>query len=300
MIIMNSNSRKNIWQSVTAAFIVFLLITVPASWLPVLASPEEKPLNDQITSSEHLYPDQNLKPNSQTPILSQTPSTRTYLSHLATPSDIQSLKSTLGVRDPEKNYNLIINGFGTGAAPPTEEEYNSLIGELSIITGVIDPPTATSIDLSQDPYFPTVGNQGSQGSCTAWSVAYYANSYAQAKDNNWTDASTGNPDHLMSPAWTYNKANGGQDTGSMQFTNMKLIQTVGNANLSSMPYNQFDHISWGTEEAWRSAPEFRIGSIDSTASHRTNRSKSSRMEGSGAQGTSEWIGGGSPSSRIPP
>ncbi|TET91696.1 MAG: hypothetical protein E3J35_01270, partial [Methanomassiliicoccales archaeon] len=205
---------------------------------------------------------------------SQTPPTRTYLSHLATESDIQSLRSTLGIRDPDENYNMIINGFGTGAAPPTEEEYNSLIGQLSIITGVIDPPTATSIDLSQDPYFPTVGNQGSQGSCTAWSVAYYANSYAQAKDNNWTDASTGNPDHLMSPAWTYNKANGGQDTGSMQFTNMKLIQTVGNANLSSMPYNQFDHISWGTEGAWRSASEFRIGSIDSTAPWNTNVIKS--------------------------
>lgn len=274
---MNSNSRKNIWQSAIAVLIVFLLVTVPASWLPVLASPEAKPLSDQTPNPEHLYPDQNLKPNSQ--ILdneksSAYPPTKTYLSHFATPSDIQLLKSTLGVRDPDRNYNLIIDGHGTGAAPPTEEEYNSLIGELPIVTGIIDPPIMASLDLSQDPYFPPVGDQGLQGSCTAWSVAYYANGYAQAKDKDWTDASTGNPDHLMSPAWTYNKANGGQDTGSMQYTNMKVIQTVGNANLSSMPYNEFDYTSWGTEEAWRSAPEFRIGSIASTAPWNTNVLKS--------------------------
>ncbi len=197
-----------------------------------------------------------------------------YSSHLATKADVDALKARIGVRDPNKNYNVIVDGFGTGAAPPTEEEWDSLLGNLVIVNGVSDPPQPMSIDISQSPYFPAVGNQEQQGSCTAWSVAYYANGYLQAKDKEWTDASTGNPDHLMSPAWTYNKANGGQDGGSWKIANLNVLQSVGNAVWSTMPYDQNDYTSWGSEAAWRSAPEFRIDSIESTDSSNTQVIKS--------------------------
>jgi hypothetical protein len=74
---------------------------------------------------------------------------------------------------------------------------------------------------------------------------------------NWTDASTGNNDHLMSPAFVYNKANAGFDSGSSLSGNMNVIRTVGNAIWSEMPYDDGDPISWGDEGAWRSAPQFR-------------------------------------------
>ena len=207
------------------------------------------------------------------------PATREYSYHLATEEDIDALRLKTGVREPGRNYNLIVNGHGTGAAPPTEEELTSLIGELKIVEGVSDPPLEASMDLSQDAYFPPVGHQGNQGSCTAWSVSYYANGYLQAKDKNWTDASSGNPDHLMSPAWVYNKVNHGVDSGSSKVNNMELIQSVGNAVWSTMPYDQNDHTSWGDEGAWRSAPEYRIGTYESTDSSNTNIIKSWINEG---------------------
>lgn len=204
----------------------------------------------------------------------ELPRAEKYSSHLATKADVDALKAEMGVRDPNKNYNVIVDGFGTGAAPPTEEGWDSLLGNLVIVDGVSDPPQPMSIDISQSPYFPVVGNQGQQGSCTAWSVAYYANGYLQAKDKNWADASIGNPDQLMSPAWAYNKANGGQDGGSWKIDNLNVLQSVGNAVWSTMPYDQNDHTSWGSEAAWRSAPEFRIDSIESTDSSNTQVIKS--------------------------
>lgn len=207
------------------------------------------------------------------------PATREYSYHLATEEDIDDLRLKTGVREPGRDYNLIVNGHGTGAAPPTEEELTSLIGKLKIVEGVSDPPPRASMDLSQDAYFPPVGDQGLQGSCTAWSVSYYANGYLQAKDKNWTDASSGNEDHLMSPAWVYNKVNHGYDSGSSKVYNMDLIQSVGNAVWSTMPYDQDDHTSWGDEGAWRSAPEYRIGAYESTDSSNTNVIKSWVDEG---------------------
>jgi hypothetical protein len=186
----------------------------------------------------------------------QSDSAFQYESHAATAEDIEMLKAEFGVRDPQKNYNVLYDGFGTGLAPPTEAEWQGMVG-ITHVDDVNEPMLEPMVDHSQEPYFPRVRSQQSQGSCSAWSVAYYINGYNQAKDMNWTDASTGNNDHLMSPAFVYNKANSGFDSGSWPSGNMEVIKTVGNSIWTEMPYNQNDPISWGDEGAWRSAPQFR-------------------------------------------
>jgi hypothetical protein len=177
-----------------------------------------------------------------------------------TESEMQALRAEWGVREPGKDYNLLVDGHGTGLAPPTEEEWASMVGRTKVVEGA-DPATSnlpTSYDLSSQPFFPKVGNQGSQGSCSAWAATYYAYGYLEAMDNNWSDAQLGsNPAHLMSPAWTYNRVNGGVDNGSWMAENLQVIVDWGVASLATMPYSQTDLVSWGGQEAFREAPLHR-------------------------------------------
>jgi hypothetical protein len=178
-------------------------------------------------------------------------------------NEIDQMKNRYGVFDSNRNYNVMYDGFGTGLAPPSEEEYEVMLGSLFIVDTIVSPmPLFDSYDLSTDPCFPVVGNQGNQGSCAAWAATYYANGYIQAKNNNWSFASTGDTTQLLSPAWTFNKCNDGSSgSGSFPATNGFIMREVGACRWNHMPYNVSDYISWGNESAWRDAPVYRINEV---------------------------------------
>ncbi|MEJ5293528.1 MAG: PKD domain-containing protein [Candidatus Methanosuratincola sp.] len=183
-----------------------------------------------------------------------------YFYHAMTLGELQLLRDRFGTFDPAKGYNLLVGGHGTGLAPPDEEGWAALLGSV-VIDYALPPPGATlpsSRLLELDPYFPLIGDQGVQGSCAAWASVYYAGTYLQARIHGWTDVKT-NPYHVMSPAWTYNKINGGSDSGSFCDRNMRLVTEIGSASMATMPYNQYDFLSWGGEPAWREAPLYRAG-----------------------------------------
>ena len=186
-----------------------------------------------------------------------------YESYKITESMLKVMEDKMGFRDPHKNYNVIIDGHGTGLAPPTKEEYNFILKHATYVKGVKGYRSKGSVDLSKTPYFPPIGNQGQQGSCAAWATSYYDNTYHQAKVHNWTDLND-NYHHIMSPAWTYNKVNGGADQGSTFLGNYELMETIGDASLATMPYSDSDYVSWGSEAAWREAPIGRIQGIQIT------------------------------------
>ena len=190
------------------------------------------------------------------------------ISYVVEPTNYKILyymEKSMGFRDPSKNYNIIIDGHGTGLAPPTVDEYAFLLEHGKYVRTVRNYRSKGSADLSTSPYFPPVGDQGSQGSCAAWATAYYDNTFYQARVHNWTDTHNGtNGHHLMSPAWTYNKANGGSDGGSSFIGNYMVMNTIGTASLATMPYNPSDYTSWGNELAWREAPVGRIPDIEYT------------------------------------
>lgn len=119
-------------------------------------------------------------------------------------------------------------------------------------------------DLSKEPWFPPIRSQGSQSSCAAWAVTYYCYGYMEAKDNNWTDAWLGNSAHLMSPAWTYNKVNGGVDGGSSLSTNALILTHFGCASMATMSYSSSDYIGYGAPPAWNEAPYHRISGYYAT------------------------------------
>ena len=150
----------------------------------------------------------------------------------------------------------IIDGHATGFKLPSKKELPAMIGKKMIVdVKNSHREEVSSVRWDLDPHFPPVGEQGMQGSCVAWAVSYYQNGFLQRRIYNWTDAS---PAHLMSPAWTYPKVNGGSDSGSMFETNAEVIKTIGGATWANMSYYPFDFISWGNESAWRDAPKHRI------------------------------------------
>ncbi len=177
-----------------------------------------------------------------------------YLAEHITKEKIEEMKKDGLFEETKRNYNDIIDGHGTGYSKPTEEELDSLMGKISLLGLVSDYKRGykATADISTEIYFPIVGDQGLQGSCTSWANVYYAFGYLEAKDYGW-DASSGNTDYLLSPAWSYNKI-AAFDYGSMPVETAELIKEWGVATLSAMPYNDMDVNSWGNEAAWREAP----------------------------------------------
>jgi len=108
------------------------------------------------------------------------------------------------------------------------------------------------VDLSDE--VPPIGNQGDQGSCLGWAVAYYHRSQLEYRERHW-DLTDRN--HQFSPAFTYNQVNGGADNGSYFVDHMALIKEQGCASMADCPYNQNDCITWPSESAYSHALPFR-------------------------------------------
>jgi C1A family cysteine protease len=150
-----------------------------------------------------------------------------------------------------------VDGYATGLVAPTASEAQRAAGRVLVVDSVAVPealaPSDSTIYTSQ--CFPTVGNQMQQGSCAAWAATYYAYGYQEAADRGWSQASQGDQAQLMSAAWTYNKVTRG--SGSWMYDNFMVLRDWGGATLSTMPYNDKDSISQGSEAAWREAPAHR-------------------------------------------
>ena len=176
--------------------------------------------------------------------------------------DLESMMSAVGVRDPLANYNVLVDGMGTGLAPPTADEWDLFLSTAMLDGGAQEyqVPTASSLDLSAEVYFPQVRSQGGEGSCAAWALTYYNYGYIEARDQGWTQAKSGNNTQLLSPSWTYNKVNGVTHEGSSYSENARMIQQLGVATWDTFPYVDTDDQGFGGETAWRSAPAHRISS----------------------------------------
>lgn len=94
-------------------------------------------------------------------------------------------------------------------------------------------PLPDRVDLSSR--FPTPGNQGRQGSCTAWAVAYGARSYYDGL----VQGQALEPRSAFSPAYIYNqiRANSSDcSAGSSIEKALNLLKTQGVARIEDFPY----------------------------------------------------------------
>ncbi len=173
--------------------------------------------------------------------------------------DIAKLRAAAEMMPSSSDTFAVIDGHGTGLVAPSTGYLETLEGTQMVLdeSAYSLETLPTSIDLSTRSTFPIVGDQAAQGSCSAWAGTYYAYGFLEAEDNDWTDASLGNPEHLISPAWTYNMVNGGRDSGSWVDLNMDVIRDWGVATMATMPYDDADYASWGSEDAFREAPLHR-------------------------------------------
>ena len=108
------------------------------------------------------------------------------------------------------------------------------------------------VDLTDE--MPPTGDQGHQGSCASWSIAYYHRTQLEYRERHWdlTD-----PNHQFSPAFAYNQVNRGGDNGSGFGDNMPLICEQGCASLADCPYDYTDYTTWPSESAYSHAIPFR-------------------------------------------
>ncbi len=123
-------------------------------------------------------------------------------------------------------------------------------------------PMATA-DISTN--MPPVGDQGTQGSCTAWATGYYYKTYQEWQERTWDVSTT---DHQFSPAFIYNQINGGEDSGSSISGALTLFSEKGCATLADVPYAAADFKSWPSEYAggaqiWLDSIPYRAESYSS-------------------------------------
>ncbi len=188
-----------------------------------------------------------------------------------TKNEFESLVQYFGIYDVHTDYAKNVNGHGTGLVPPTQEEWKSIKNEIRILDtsrkAYLD--LKASIDNSATNWFPPIGNQGSENSCTAWATGYYTKTFQEAKEHSWdlsgcqwTGGSTGHPttsyqDNIFSPDFIYHQINNGVDQGSKYYDAGRLLYNIGCSSWEKMPYNPSNSTSWPDEEAWYEAPLYR-------------------------------------------
>jgi len=187
--------------------------------------------------------------------------------------ELEELKREVGICENDVNYNRVINGYGTGLRPPTESEWASiseeafLVEEILWIDQIASPPL--EVDHTTTLWFPPIGSQGGEGSCTTWAVGYYMKTFQEAKEHGWDLSGavweggySGYPsaayqDKIFSPDFIYHQINDGVDDGSSFEDAMNLVCLIGACSWQKMPYDDSDSVTWPSEEAWREAPLYR-------------------------------------------
>ncbi|HEC06900.1 MAG TPA: hypothetical protein ENJ12_08620 [Thiolapillus brandeum] len=113
---------------------------------------------------------------------------------------------------------LAIENYPTGLTEPSEAEKAWM--EEHVIK--VDPKTILSQSTAEAlpsrvvniEFLPKVGRQV-WGACAAWASTYYYKTWQEAKEHGWHRPDPAvDPEHIMSPAFTFNLYNGGHDLAS--------------------------------------------------------------------------------------
>ena len=187
--------------------------------------------------------------------------------------ELEELKREVGVYENDANYNRVINGYGTGLRPPTDSEWTRISEEAFLVEEILwidqtaSPPL--EVDHTTTLWFPPIGSQGGEGSCTTWAVGYYMKTFQEAKEHGWDLSGavweggySGYPsaayqDKIFSPDFIYHQINDGVDDGSSFEDAMNLVCLIGACSWQKMPYDDSDSVMWPSEGAWREAPLYR-------------------------------------------
>ncbi len=189
--------------------------------------------------------------------------------------EVQQLRAKSGIQQIIDENNGLIDNHGTGLRSPSLEELSEITQNAQVIESIYSQTTSSATDNSATQYFPPIGNQDGEGSCSAWAVGYYVKTYQEAREHSWNLSGAvweggvyGNPtpayqDKIISPDFIYHLINGGTDDGASFEEAINLVCEVGASSWAEMPYNPLDSTSWPSEEAWKEAALYRSDSASS-------------------------------------
>ena len=134
-------------------------------------------------------------------------------------------------------------------------------------------PIADTIDytpLSSSPLpvsffleMPIPGNQGSQGSCTAWATVYAAGTYYIHQTTGKAYSDTGN----LSPKFTYNQITKGDCRCTSFLDHVYLLKTYGACSLGTMPYDPKECLIQPDSIQFDSARRYKINGWEKVNLH---------------------------------
>lgn len=150
--------------------------------------------------------------------------------------------------------------FATGL-PPKPSNYNAFPQANLPTFGTY--PSTYELDM------PEAGNQGSQGSCTAWAVAYGMQSYYRKHEFN-LDYS--NLNSRCSPSYIFNQLS--NNCEGIQITSaLNLLKSQGVCSIADMPFSENDCAKQPNSQQIKSALENRITNWESFNINEINEEK---------------------------
>jgi Cysteine protease len=121
-----------------------------------------------------------------------------------------------------------------------EEEFITVVGKQNLLRANFEATEAgqslpRSVDNSQLPSFPPIGDQQQLGSCVGWGTTYYQATHEYGLLHGLNNKTSNK--NIFSPKWTYNNCNGGQDGGLDIFSTYNLFTQNGLVSIASFPYD---------------------------------------------------------------
>ena len=128
------------------------------------------------------------------------------------------------------------------------------------VTSSAELPNA--VDLSIQPNFPPISNQGGIESCASFATTYYQFSYEAYKNKGIDLKDPANAGLIYSPLFTYNMNNGGQNVGTFMEYYPDVLANQGCLKLEDYPYSMNSstlNYQWPTDaEKLREALKVRV------------------------------------------
>jgi hypothetical protein len=165
-----------------------------------------------------------------------------------------ALSPAAGLQQPAARYSL-----GLITADPADIARLPSIRHVLSVGGL---PSSTDLSAKM----PAVGNQGGEGSCVAWALAYAMRGY-EAREDVWSSIApqTTDPALNFSPSFVYNQLAHGKDTGITIPAALTLLEQKGAATLADMPYVAGQFTTQPPAAAFADAVHYKLSSFGSIA-----------------------------------
>jgi len=149
--------------------------------------------------------------------------------------------------DPEDIIDTVIGGMGWFGDTENMEEIET---DINLGTGEVPE----QVDLLSK--FPPIGNQGSYGTCVAWSVGYNMRTFLDACDNEYSSTQLAQSAHQFSPKdlfWSIGLSDKGEDCNGTSFESaFDMMLSRGIARMSTVPYESLGDCSSSPQTSWTS------------------------------------------------